>query len=390
MTDWTEEQLRAMEVFSRSTSEWAEAEICRLIAWLRAERQRADELRKQVIAGVYDAASVGTTLIATDKLATERQRAEAAEAAIRKHRDQKADDRCWMDDLELYALLPEEGTADNRVGDKEAMLANCRRFIERRCEGGHWPSYTDLEKRVAELKQGMARESEDIEQTLGKALGYPQLGVRTLPDGSQECCALDAPGAVDSGQVCVGDHVPVTLAAEAAKRIAELEAELDATAEGVAGGVAIHAKNLVRIAELEAEKTRAEADLEAALTVMANHDISFEGSVRTPIKQAVRIAELEAENARLKTGLKMDEVNFKQAEHLDLEVRKLRAFKQLTHDSLDAMGVPACETELCPKCRTSAFFKSRISARLDWVAKRLKLADRYEEIADAPPLSRIE
>jgi hypothetical protein len=73
------------------------------------------------------------------------------ENAIRTHRDQRSDDRCWMDDLELYKVLAESGfvddqkAPDNRVGDKAAMLVNCARFIERRCEAGGWPTYAELE-----------------------------------------------------------------------------------------------------------------------------------------------------------------------------------------------------------------------------------------------------
>ena len=65
-------------------------------------------------------------------------------AAIVTHHAQKADDRCIEDDDRLYAAagLP---PCDRRVGDKVAMLANCQRFIERRCEGGGWPSYAELE-----------------------------------------------------------------------------------------------------------------------------------------------------------------------------------------------------------------------------------------------------
>lgn len=64
--------------------------------------------------------------------------------AIAEHHAQKADDRCIEDDDRLYtaAGLP---PCDRRVGDKAAMLENCRRFIERRCEGGGWPTYVQLE-----------------------------------------------------------------------------------------------------------------------------------------------------------------------------------------------------------------------------------------------------
>lgn len=72
-------------------------------------------------------------------------------AAIAAHHAQKADDRCIEDDDRLYAAagLP---PCDRRVGDKEAMLANCARFIARRCEGGGWPSYVELEAQIAQLR----------------------------------------------------------------------------------------------------------------------------------------------------------------------------------------------------------------------------------------------
>lgn len=64
--------------------------------------------------------------------------------AIEAHHAQKADDRCVEDDDRIYeaAGLP---PCDRRVGSKEDMLRNCERFIDRRCEGGHWPSYVELE-----------------------------------------------------------------------------------------------------------------------------------------------------------------------------------------------------------------------------------------------------
>lgn len=72
-------------------------------------------------------------------------------AAVAKHHAQKADDRCHLDDDELYAAagLP---PVDRRVGDKFEMIKNCTRFVERRCEGGGWPTYAELEAKVKELE----------------------------------------------------------------------------------------------------------------------------------------------------------------------------------------------------------------------------------------------
>lgn len=68
------------------------------------------------------------------------------EAAIVTHRSQKADDRCIEDDDRLYEALGDGIKCDRRVGDKAAMLRNCERFVNQRCEaGGPWKSYAELE-----------------------------------------------------------------------------------------------------------------------------------------------------------------------------------------------------------------------------------------------------
>jgi hypothetical protein len=73
-------------------------------------------------------------------------------AAIVKHRSQRADDRCHQDDLELYAALGDGVQADNTMPPREEFLANCARFYDRRCQGGDWPSYQQLEAENARLR----------------------------------------------------------------------------------------------------------------------------------------------------------------------------------------------------------------------------------------------
>jgi hypothetical protein len=51
---------------------------------------------------------------------------------IRYHRDQKGDDRCWVDDLRLYDLLPEKTGHDSTLPTREKFLANCARFHDTR------------------------------------------------------------------------------------------------------------------------------------------------------------------------------------------------------------------------------------------------------------------
>jgi hypothetical protein len=109
---------------------------------------------------------------------------ERIEAAICKVHEQRADDRCWMDIDALFALvgLP---TADRRVGDKAAMLENCRRFVETQCEGGGWRSYAELE---AELLRIEALLVEWGEATIRVDEGQRRLShILKTPDGYAPC-----------------------------------------------------------------------------------------------------------------------------------------------------------------------------------------------------------
>lgn len=54
--------------------------------------------------------------------------AEKYEAAIRRIRDQRGDDRCWRDFEELFRLLPEGYTPPAR--DTTVELEYCRKFID--------------------------------------------------------------------------------------------------------------------------------------------------------------------------------------------------------------------------------------------------------------------
>lgn len=53
--------------------------------------------------------------------------------AIRDHRDQKRHDRCWLDDLALYAVLPEEPPADaGELPGRSEFLLGCERYYDLR------------------------------------------------------------------------------------------------------------------------------------------------------------------------------------------------------------------------------------------------------------------
>jgi hypothetical protein len=94
-----------------------------------------------------------------------RARVAAAEAerdkllgAIKEHHAQNGDDRCWLDDITIYkaAGLPIPPYLAC-VGDKDAMLENCRRFIKNRCEGGGpWKTYAEMEAENERLRAALA------------------------------------------------------------------------------------------------------------------------------------------------------------------------------------------------------------------------------------------
>lgn len=77
-----------------------------------------------------------------------------------------------------------------------------------------------LEEKIAR----MLKEFEQVNQILGKALGYPW-----FKDDQ-----TNFPGATEEDGVCVGEHVTVTLAMEAAELIAKLKKRHPTTEEAVA------------------------------------------------------------------------------------------------------------------------------------------------------------
>lgn len=70
------------------------------------------------------------------------------EDAIRKHRDQRGDDRCWMDDEELYKVLPEGYTPPKR--DSSVELEHCKRFIQ--CRHNPATEYVSPQRYIEQLE----------------------------------------------------------------------------------------------------------------------------------------------------------------------------------------------------------------------------------------------
>lgn len=79
-------------------------------------------------------------------------------AAIRKHRDYRGDHRCWMDDEELYKVLPEGYTPPAR--DSAVEIKNCERFIS--CRQNPATVYVSPETRIEELERALKVAYRDI------------------------------------------------------------------------------------------------------------------------------------------------------------------------------------------------------------------------------------
>lgn len=77
-----------------------------------------------------------------------KQEARKLAEAIRKHRDQRGDDRCWMDDEELYRSLPEGYTPPAR--DSAVELKNCERYIA--CRHNPATEYVSPEREIEVLR----------------------------------------------------------------------------------------------------------------------------------------------------------------------------------------------------------------------------------------------
>lgn len=71
----------------------------------------------------------------------------------RSHRDQRGDDKCWMDDEVLYRLLPEGYSPPAR--DTAVELANCEKYICSRRNPA--TTYVSPQRRIEELESEIER-----------------------------------------------------------------------------------------------------------------------------------------------------------------------------------------------------------------------------------------
>lgn len=113
-------------------------------------------------------AVVDEVMVGKDKkIADLQKQIERLEGAVKEHRSQKLDDRCWMDDQKLYAVLSDGDLGDNATPPKEKMLENCRRYIEQRCKPGEWQTYQQLEQERDSLKSQLAAMEKNRDEHMG-------------------------------------------------------------------------------------------------------------------------------------------------------------------------------------------------------------------------------
>lgn len=71
--------------------------------------------------------------------------------AVRVHRDERGDDRCWLDDENLYRVLPEGYTPPPRSESVELEL--CKKFIA--CRHNPGTRYVSPQRRIGQLEEGV-------------------------------------------------------------------------------------------------------------------------------------------------------------------------------------------------------------------------------------------
>lgn len=137
----------------------------------RAEAAEAEveRLRERITQWPWDRNGVGpdVPVLQSRYDALKKRAAEANDevdrlrAAIRNHRDQRGDDKCWEDDERLYAILPEGFTPPAR--DSAVELANCERYIA--CRHNPATEYVSPEREIERLRTNLATEA-DISLTM--------------------------------------------------------------------------------------------------------------------------------------------------------------------------------------------------------------------------------
>lgn len=95
-----------------------------VLEWLESQQERTVACGWTAVAGWFDEAIAKFPSKQAAEIARLRR-------AIETHRDQKGDDRCWLDDLVLYAAIGEPN-AVQQLPPKCEFLKSCERYWEQR------------------------------------------------------------------------------------------------------------------------------------------------------------------------------------------------------------------------------------------------------------------
>lgn len=106
-----------------------------------------DAYQEQLDHVVYLRQEIERRRLPLERIATLAQRIMDLETAIRRHRDYRGDDRCHLDDGELYSFLPEGDTRPAK--DTAVTIENCYRYITCRQQGRE---YISPQRRIEELE----------------------------------------------------------------------------------------------------------------------------------------------------------------------------------------------------------------------------------------------
>jgi hypothetical protein len=153
---------------------------------------------------------------------------ERLRAAIREHRDQEGDDRCWLDDMRLYNAL-DEGQEDCTLPPKCEFLKSCERYWEQRQSPGEKAASESSEMTIGQLE----RDNADLRRRLEAATkerdeiwalydARPPEGEMSIPEPFGDAASPPPPAA--------GDEV-----ADLRRRLEAAEKEADEARRTLAG-----------------------------------------------------------------------------------------------------------------------------------------------------------
>ncbi len=102
---------------------------------------------------------------------------DALQAAIRRHRDERGDDRCWQDDETLYGVLPEGFTPPAR--EVAVELVRCAKYIA--CRRNPKTEYVSPQREIDALRTLLAEclpwlPADDLSGRVRAALGRNSQG----------------------------------------------------------------------------------------------------------------------------------------------------------------------------------------------------------------------